>query len=957
MYAYRKFSNFFLVLALLAGLVGLALPVQAATPMMADLWVANGTVWTTLLSGNTLYIGGQFTYVGPPTGGFAALDAGGAPDKAFPPVNGTIFAIAADGAGGWYVGGSFDKVGGHPRNNLAHLKADKSLDFAWNPNANRKVYTLAAAGGTVYAGGEFTAIGGLSRSNIAALDASTGLATPWAPDANSIVWALAVAPDNTIYAGGQFTSIGGQSRNRIAALDASTGLPTTWEPNPNNSVVRSLAVAPPISEGSDSTIYAGGDFTNIGGQDRNRIAALHADTGLATDWDPNSDSIVYSLAVAPDNKIYAGGNFTHIGGQNRNRIAALHADSGLATDWDPNANDIVYSLAVAPGSTIYAAGGFTSIGGENRYYIAALDAETGSATTWNPIADSTVWSLGVNGSTISAGGAFVSIGGQLRNRIAALDVSTGSATAWNPNADNTVRSLALNGSTIYAGGLFTNIGGQDRNRIAALWVDTGLATDWNPDANDIVYSLAVASPISEGSDSTVYAGGDFTNIGGQDRNRIAALGAGTGLAADWNPDANGIVQSLALNGSTIYVGGDFTNIGGQDRNRIAALGVDTGRATDWNPDASNTVSALVVAPPVSGPGNSTIYAGGWFKSIGGQTRYYIAALDAGTGSATDWDPNSNHVVFTLALRNNTIYAGGWFSRIGGQLRDYIAALDVSTGNATAWSPNASNSVYTLAVGAGDSPIYAGGGFLTIGGQTHYAVAALRDGAAACQSAGSGGSWRASNWSNCGNAIPGDGDAAEVQAGHTITLYGNLAVNALTIQAGGEMELPRGSTLSVEDSLTNNGRLTQTLAVPTGATTIFLSIKNAADTTPKYLGVAITPSGNMGDTRVTVRGNQNCTIATNGVLVKRCFEIVPTTPRNATIRFYYNYAELNGQTYNLLKAWRQSFGWLQVGTPYSYSATCVAGQQNCCLEAQNVSVYSPFVLGSRVPIAFLPMMGR
>ena len=68
------------------------------------------------------------------------------------------------------------------------------------------------------------------------------------------------------------------------------------------------------------------------------------------------------------------------------------------------------------------------------------------------------------------------------------------------------------------------------------------------------------------SGSTVYAGGDFTSIGGQTRNRIAALDAATGLATAWDPDADNRVLALAVSGSTVYAGGQFTRIGGKPRN-------------------------------------------------------------------------------------------------------------------------------------------------------------------------------------------------------------------------------------------------------------------------------------------------------------------------------------------------------------------------------------------------------
>ena len=94
----------------------------------------------------------------------------------------------------------------------------------------------------------------------------------------------------------------------------------------------------------------------------------------------------------------------------------------------------------------------------------------------------------------------------------------------------------------------------------------------------------------------------FTSIGGQTRNRIAALDTTTGLATTWNPDANSTVNALAVSGSTVYAGGSFGNIGGQARNRIASLDITSGATTSWNPDAGGTVFTLAVS-------GSTVYAG------------------------------------------------------------------------------------------------------------------------------------------------------------------------------------------------------------------------------------------------------------------------------------------------------------------------------------------------------------
>src|SRR5207244_4046263 len=114
----------------------------------------NGNVDALELSGNTLYLGGDFTVVGPHTGAFVPLDpASGKPIHPFPTVIGSIRAMAPDGDGGWFIGGGFTSVGWLPRRNLAHVLADGSV-VPWNPSAEGIiVLALAVSGNTVYVGG------------------------------------------------------------------------------------------------------------------------------------------------------------------------------------------------------------------------------------------------------------------------------------------------------------------------------------------------------------------------------------------------------------------------------------------------------------------------------------------------------------------------------------------------------------------------------------------------------------------------------------------------------------------------------------------------------------------------------------------------------------------------------------------------------------------------------------
>ena len=182
----------------------------------------------------------------------------------------------------------------------------------------------------------------------------------------------------------------------------------------------------------------------------------------------------------------------------------------------------------------------------------------------------------ISGSTVYIGGAFTKFAAETtRERIAAIcatancegEVAAGKATAWNPVANKAVDTLVVFGATVYAGGEFTKLGGATRERIGAICatakcegeVAAGKATAWNPKANGSVEALAI-------SGSTMYVGGVFTEVGGSTREHIAAVCAtakcegevAAGKATAWNPKANGTVEALATSGSTIYAGGVFT---------------------------------------------------------------------------------------------------------------------------------------------------------------------------------------------------------------------------------------------------------------------------------------------------------------------------------------------------------------------------------------------------------------
>ena len=121
-----------------------------------------------------------------------------------------------------------------PRNRIARLNPDGTVDTAFNPNANGDVLAIALqADGKILLAGGFhgtNSIGGQSRNYIARLDPITGAPDSFDPNASRPVSTIIVQPNGKILIGGAFQSVGGQARNYIARLDPLTGVADLFDP-------------------------------------------------------------------------------------------------------------------------------------------------------------------------------------------------------------------------------------------------------------------------------------------------------------------------------------------------------------------------------------------------------------------------------------------------------------------------------------------------------------------------------------------------------------------------------------------------------------------------------------------------------------------------------------------------------------------------------------------------------
>lgn len=731
-------------------------PTVRAQELDTRLWGVNGPVRSMARSGQTLYLAGDFSAIGPSTGGGVAIDRGSAAlDSRFPHVAGRVTAAVPDGHGGWFIGGHFTHVGGVPRANLAHILANGQLadwapavvgedsyvrdpDFEWRPAG---VNTLLLLRRTLFVGGSFHTISGQARADIAALDAASGAVLPWNPGADGEVRCLGQR-EEVLYAGGDFAHVAGEVRNGLAALGTRTGRLRSWNPNaviispalPAPSRVRSLAI-------SDRLIYVGGDFDAIGGQPRNSVAALDARTGRATSWDarlgPSRHYVAHGTWVWPmvstvavhKRSIYIGGSFWGAGGTVRPGLVALDTQAGDALPFDPELTEGAVLSLVVRDNTLYVAGALYHIGGAIRPNLAALDLRTGRATEWNPRVDAPVEMIAVRGRQLFVGGRFSSVHDwEPRTGLAAIDLATGRATSWAPRTNGRPRTIVVSGNRVFVEGSFSVVNDVSRLNLVALDGTTGALDTWDAGAlgppgllSSSIYSLAVQG-------ERLYVGGYFSSPGMQPRYSVAALDVNTAAVSDWAALLDGRATGVFPENDRVYVSGPFYHVGGVARTTIVALDPATATLLPWAPEFTAGCSALVEVLVRSG---STIYLGGTFYGVGGADRIDAAAVDAATAAVLPWDPqvdvgdsyvcNFPHVK-ALAMSGREVWVGGTFTSTRGQAVPYLAVVDDAVGELADFRPRCNGAVEAL-LASGDT-MFVAGAFQQIGGQPQSGIAAF-----------------------------------------------------------------------------------------------------------------------------------------------------------------------------------------------------------------------------------------
>lgn len=214
---------------------------------------------------------------------------------------------------------------------------------------------------------------------------------------------------------------------------------------------------------------------------------------------------------------------------------------------------------------------------------------------------------------------------------------------------------------------------------------------------------------------------------------VLATGAGESRAADpefsevadatWMTNGAGRVLSIATGGNRAFFGGSFTgmretyNGSTVTQKYLAAVDMWTG---DFLPAFDPDVNGEVRAVAVSADG-STVYFGGTFTEVNGQTRTKVAAVDASNGNLKSsfnvTIPSSN--VEALVVRSDGhLFVGGSFSSVNGQGQRALALVHGQSGDLLAFDADISTGrVTALEMNDDESRLYVGTTIFELGDPT------------------------------------------------------------------------------------------------------------------------------------------------------------------------------------------------------------------------------------------------
>ncbi|MBI3239076.1 MAG: T9SS type A sorting domain-containing protein [Flavobacteriia bacterium] len=341
-----------------------------------------------------LLVGGEFNrFNGEQVAIFVKLNADGTLDETFPQA---IFGssiksmkkVIVQPNGKILVAGSFSTVNGSPRDCIARLNPDGTLDSGFNPNLTSDTIhaMVLQPDGKILIGGRFSSVNGVSRVNLARLNADGTLDATFVVGSGFLnaVRSLALQSDGKVVVGGDFTYYAGNLINRILRLTSSGALDATFDVgNGCNNAVNSIVIQP------DGKILIGGKFGVYKSTLTPRIARILPNGNPDPSFSVGSgfNSTVSEICLKGDGKMFVGGTFATFNGASQKGIVCLNQGGSLNTSYQfgtgVSTNTDVRSIIELSNGRLLIAGDFTSYNGIGRNRMAWLNNPANTYSTIN----------------------------------------------------------------------------------------------------------------------------------------------------------------------------------------------------------------------------------------------------------------------------------------------------------------------------------------------------------------------------------------------------------------------------------------------------------------------------------------------------------------------------------------------------------------------------------------------
>lgn len=190
---------------------------------------------------------------------------------------------------------------------------------------------------------------------------------------------------------------------------------------------------------------------------------------------------------------------------------------------------------------------------------------------------------------------------------------------------------------------------------------------------------------------------------------------------------DGEVDSIAQVGDTVILGGSFTQVSNAQgtetfaRRNLVAFDAATGQIRPFNPSPDGQVTTVIAAAD-----GRSVYIGGSFNTVNGETRRKLARVDVTTGANVSGFRNvaSNGIVRDLRLIGTRLWVAGAFTTMTGSTQGQLVTLNASTGVPDGYMTLAvagrhnggTTAVHKIDVSADGTKLVGIGNFLTVNGQ-------------------------------------------------------------------------------------------------------------------------------------------------------------------------------------------------------------------------------------------------